>query len=45
MEAQTDRPLIRQVSEDFRKSQFKFKELIISLVSSREIFPDQYRER
>jgi hypothetical protein len=44
MEMQADRPLIRQVSEDFRKSQFKFKELIISLVRSRE-FSDQYRER
>jgi hypothetical protein len=37
MEAQADRPLIRQVSEDFRKSQFRFKELIISLVRSREL--------
>jgi uncharacterized protein DUF1592/uncharacterized protein DUF1588/uncharacterized protein DUF1587/uncharacterized protein DUF1585/uncharacterized protein DUF1595 len=36
METQADRPLIRQVSEDFRKSQFRFKELIISLVRSRE---------
>jgi hypothetical protein len=37
METQADRPLIRQVSEDFRKSQFRFKELIISLVRSREL--------
>src|SRR5262245_32689406 len=37
METQADRPLIRQVTEDFRKSQFKFKELIISLVRSREL--------
>jgi uncharacterized protein DUF1592/uncharacterized protein DUF1588/uncharacterized protein DUF1587/uncharacterized protein DUF1585/uncharacterized protein DUF1595 len=44
METQADRPLIRQVTEDFRKSQFKFKELIISLVRSREL-SDQYRER
>lgn len=44
METQADRRLIRQVSEDFRKSQFKFKELIISLVRSREL-SDQYRER
>ena len=44
METQADRPLIRQVSEDFRKSQFRFKELIISLVRSREL-SDQYRER
>jgi len=36
METQADRPLIRQVSEDFGKSQFRFKELIISLVRSRE---------
>jgi len=36
METKADRPLIRQVSEDFRKSQFRFKELIISLVRSRE---------
>ena len=45
METQADRPVIRRVSEDFRKSQFRFKELIISLVRSRELFPDQYRER
>ncbi|HEX5085988.1 MAG TPA: DUF1592 domain-containing protein [Blastocatellia bacterium] len=44
METQADRPLIRQVSEDFRKSQFRFKELIISLIRSREL-SDQYRER
>ncbi|HKQ76925.1 MAG TPA: DUF1592 domain-containing protein [Blastocatellia bacterium] len=37
METQADRPLIRQVTEDFKKSQFRFKELIISLVRSREI--------
>lgn len=37
METQADRPLIRKVSEDFRKSQFRFKELIISLVCSREL--------
>jgi len=36
METRADQPLIRQVSEDFRKSQFRFKELIISLVRSRE---------
>jgi hypothetical protein len=36
METQADRPLIRQVSDDFRNSQFRFKELIISLVRSRE---------
>jgi Protein of unknown function (DUF1592)/Protein of unknown function (DUF1588)/Protein of unknown function (DUF1587)/Protein of unknown function (DUF1585)/Protein of unknown function (DUF1595) len=36
METQADRDLIRQVTEDFRKSQFRFKELIISLIRSRE---------
>jgi hypothetical protein len=44
METPADRPLIQQVSENFRKSQFRFKELIISLVRSREL-SDQYRER
>jgi hypothetical protein len=38
METPADRPLIRRVFEDFRQSQFHFKELIISLVRSRE-FP------
>ena len=37
METQADRRLIREVSDDFRKSQFRFKELIISLVRSREL--------
>ena len=32
METPADRPLIRKVAEDFRKSHFEFKELIISLV-------------
>jgi hypothetical protein len=36
METRADRPLIRRVSEDFKNSQFRFKELIISLVRSRE---------
>jgi hypothetical protein len=36
METQADRHLIRQVTEDFRNSQFRFKELIISLIRSRE---------
>jgi hypothetical protein len=44
METHADRPLIRRVSEDFRKSQFRFKELIISMVRSREL-SNQYRER
>ncbi len=38
METPADRPLMRQVFDDFRSSQFRFKELIISLVRSRE-FP------
>jgi hypothetical protein len=33
-----DRPLIAKVTEDFRRSNFKFKELVISMVRSRE-FP------
>ncbi len=37
IETPADRPLIRKVFEDFRKSQFRFKELIISLVRSREL--------
>jgi hypothetical protein len=36
METQADRHLIRKVTEDFRRSQFRFKELIISLIRSRE---------
>lgn len=36
IETQADRSLIRQALEDFRNSQFRFKELIISLVRSRE---------
>lgn len=36
METPADRPLIRKVFEDFKKSQFRFKELMISLVCSRE---------
>ena len=38
LETPADRPLIRQVYEDFRNSQFRFKELMISLIRSRE-FP------
>lgn len=36
METPADRSLIRQVFDDFKKSQFLFKELMISLVRSRE---------
>jgi hypothetical protein len=35
----SDRPLIRMVSDDFRNSGFKFKELIVSLMVLRE-FPN-----
>lgn len=35
METPADRPLIRQVLEDFRKSDFRFKELIVSLMRAR----------
>lgn len=36
METPADRALLRQVFDDFKKSQFRFKELMISLVRSRE---------
>ncbi|MCL4850522.1 MAG: DUF1592 domain-containing protein [Bryobacteraceae bacterium] len=39
METLADRPVIQRVFKDFRDSQFRFKELIISLVRTRE-FPD-----
>ncbi|MGH9846129.1 MAG: DUF1585 domain-containing protein, partial [Blastocatellia bacterium] len=39
METPADRALLRQVFDDFRASQFRFKELMISLVRSRE-FPE-----
>jgi hypothetical protein len=35
-ETAADRPLIRRVTDDFRRSQFRFKELMISLVRARE---------
>ena len=38
MDTLADRPVIRKMVQDFRGSQFKFKELIISLVRQRE-FP------
>jgi hypothetical protein len=38
-ETPADRPLIQAVLEDFRRSQFRFRELIVSLVRSRE-FPN-----
>ena len=39
LETPADYPLIRQVTDDFRKSQFRFQEMIVSLVRSRE-FPE-----
>jgi Protein of unknown function (DUF1592)/Protein of unknown function (DUF1588)/Protein of unknown function (DUF1587)/Protein of unknown function (DUF1585)/Protein of unknown function (DUF1595) len=38
LETPADRQLIRKVFEDFRDSQFRFKELIISLICSREFY-------
>lgn len=40
LETAADRALIRQVANDFQKSQFRFKELMISLVRSREFARD-----
>jgi hypothetical protein len=39
METPADRPAIRQILDEFRKSQFRFKEMIVTLVRSRE-FPN-----
>jgi hypothetical protein len=36
METPADHALIQQASDDFKKSQFRFKELMISLVRARE---------
>ena len=36
METSGDRPLIRKVLADFRSSQFRFKELMVSFIKSRE---------
>jgi hypothetical protein len=38
-ETAADRPLIRRVADDFRRSQFRFRELMIALVRARE-FPN-----
>ena len=38
LETPADRPVLRQLTEDFRKSQFRFKELMVSMVRLRE-FP------
>lgn len=36
METSADRPVIRKITEDFRRSQFRFKELMLSLMLARE---------
>lgn len=36
METAADRPVIRKMTEDFRRSQFRFQELMLSLMLSRE---------
>ena len=41
-ETPADRPLIRSVFEDFRKSGFQFKEMIVSMMRARE-FPGARR--
>jgi len=40
VETPADRPLIANVLEDFRKSQFRYKELMVSLVRAREFPPE-----
>jgi len=42
-ETAADRPLIRSVTDDFRNSGFRFKELILSLVLSEEFPQDKQR--
>src|SRR5436305_3786679 len=37
VETPADRPVLRQLTEDFRKSQFRFKELMVAMVRSREL--------
>jgi hypothetical protein len=41
METPADMPLIRRVLEDFRQSNFRFQELMISLVRNREALIDE----
>jgi hypothetical protein len=36
-ETAADRPVIRKMTEDFRRSQYRFKELILSLMLSRKL--------
>jgi hypothetical protein len=40
MDTEADRPLILKVTDDFRKSQFKFQEMVVSLTVMRE-FPQK----
>ena len=40
LETPADRPVIRKLLDDFQKSQFRFKELIVSLLLERE-FPNR----
>jgi hypothetical protein len=42
LEGPSDRPVLRKVTDDFRDSHFRFKELIVSLVRLRE-FPNSER--
>jgi len=44
LETPADRPVLRKATDDFRESQFRFKELIVSLIRLRE-FPDSERSR
>jgi hypothetical protein len=39
METPADRPVIRQLLDEFRNSQFHFKEMIVAMVRLRE-FPN-----
>jgi hypothetical protein len=39
METPADRPSINKAAADFRNSQFRFKELMVSLVRAREFAP------
>jgi hypothetical protein len=39
LETPADRPVIRAILEEFRKSQFRFKEMIVAIVRLRE-FPE-----
>jgi uncharacterized protein DUF1585 len=45
MELPADRPIITRVLEDFRNSNFKFKELMVSLVLARDFPGDERSDR